>query len=237
MRTAAGSGHDVKGAEMIDFDAIERAAVTKEPFRYFVAADILAPADLAAARADFPDIAGTGVYLSDELRYGPAFGRLIDEIRTPRMRRLMSEKLGLDLEGKPLMITTRGHCHPRDGRIHTDSKDKIATALLYLNERWQDKGSTQTGGRLRLLRGPDDMEDMLAEVPPDGGTLVAFRRSDCSWHGHYPFEGPRRYLMFNWLSSPAAFAKNVARHKLSSHFKGFLSYVTSTRGEGGASLR
>jgi hypothetical protein len=26
------------------------------------------------------------------------------------------------------MITVRGRCHARDGKIHTDSKDKIVTA-------------------------------------------------------------------------------------------------------------
>ena len=77
---------------------------------------------------------------------------------------------------------------------------------------------TPVGGYLRLLRS-DDVEDVLAEVQPLGGTLVAFRRTDCSWHGHRPFEGPRRYVMCNWLSSDVVLGKNVGRHMLSAAFK------------------
>jgi len=33
---------------------------------------------------------------------------------------------------------------------------------------------------------------MIVEVPPSDGTLVAFKRSDNSWHGHKPFSGKRR---------------------------------------------
>ena len=60
---------------------------------------------------------------------------------------------------------------------------------------------------------------MITEIPPLGGQLVAFRRTDKSWHGHHPFEGQRRYVMFNWLRSEAALAKNVGRHKLSAAIK------------------
>lgn len=217
---------------MIDFETVNHTAVATEPFTYFVAENVLHPDDLAAAQRDFPKIDGTGVYLTDELTYGPAFARLVEAIRSSRMEELMSEKLGLDLAGKPLMITVRGNCAARDGRIHTDSKDKIATALLYLNGNWED--ARATGGRLRLLRGPNDMDDMLAEVSPNGGTLVAFKRSDKSWHGHYPYEGPRRYLMFNWLASRPALAKNLARHKLSARIKSFKSIAPFSRSSTGS---
>ena len=68
---------------------------------------------------------------------------------------------------------------------------------------------------MRLLRQGDDLDSVIAEVPPDGGSFVAFRRTDNSWHGHAPFEGPRRYIMFNWLRSNAAMAVNTGRHTLS----------------------
>jgi hypothetical protein len=32
-----------------------------------------------------------------------------------------------------------------------------------------------------------------------GGTLLAFRRTDHSWHGHKPFVGERRMLQLNYL--------------------------------------
>ena len=222
---------------MIDFEAIEHASVTRESFTYFASAQAMHPHDLIAVRQDFPDIDGTGVSLVDDLTFGTAFARLVNDIRSPRMVRLMSRKLSVDLDGKPLMITVRGHCHKRDGRIHTDSKDKVATALLYLNEQWNAAHPAQTGGRLRLLRGSADMDDMLAEIPPDGGTLVAFRRSDSSWHGHHPYQGPRRYVMFNWLTSQAALSRNVARHRLSARVKRLMPFAAWTPGTGSTVIR
>ena len=113
------------------------------------------------------------------------------------------------------MITVRGHCQKKDGRIHTDSKDKLVTCLLYLN----DPSWSPQGGRLRLLRNGKDLNSTIAEVPPEGGNFVAFKRTENSWHGHEPFEGQRRYIMFNWLQSDVALAKNLGRHRLSAVFK------------------
>ena len=50
----------------------------------------------------------------------------------------------------------------------------------------------QSAGRLRLLRSATDLNDVITEVPPVAGTLLAFKRSDNSWHGHEPFGGERR---------------------------------------------
>jgi hypothetical protein len=72
------------------------------------------------------------------------------------------------------------------------------------------------------LRGRNDLEDYFAEVPPLDGTLVAFRRSGNSWHGHRPYEGERRYVMFNWMTRPSAALREVARHRLSAFAKRLL---------------
>lgn len=202
---------------MIDLEKIRSAPVAMEPFPHFVIENIVSPADLKAVGGDFPNISSTGVYPLSELTYGPAFDRLISDIRSSRLEDLIEEKLGVDLSDKPLMITVRGHCHKRDGRIHTDSKDKVVTCLLYLNEAdWLAEG-----GRLRLLRSDTNLEDVIAEVPPFGGTLVVFKRTDNSWHGHHPFEGQRRYIMFNWVTSDLTLAKNIGRHRFSAVLKRF----------------
>ncbi len=195
---------------MIDLAAISEAVVAREPFSYFVARDVLQPAALDGIRSDFPDISQPGVFPLEELSYGTAFGDLIADIRSEAFENL----IGVDLSDKPLMITVRGHCQRKDGRIHTDSTDKVITCLLYLNEPWAEEG-----GRLRLLRSGDDIEDVVAEVPPNGGTLVAFQRSDNSWHGHHPYEGQRRYVMFNWVRSEKALRWNHGRHVLSARLK------------------
>lgn len=199
---------------MLDLDVLRRADVAQQPFSFFQARNVLDRAALDAIGRDFPDIAQPGIFPLEELQPGAAFNALIEEIRGAALEELMEEKLGVELADLPLMVTVRGHCHRRDGRIHTDSTDKVVTCLLYLNEPWQG-----SGGRLRLLRNGSDIEDYIAEIPPDGGTLVAFKRSDNSWHGHLPFEGPRRYVMFNWVRSNAALSRNVLRHRMSASIK------------------
>jgi len=112
------------------------------------------------------------------------------------------------------MYTVRGYVRERDGAIHTDSQTKIITVLLYMNERWQEDA-----GRLRLLRGPDNLDDYVAEVPPYGGTLLAFRRADNSWHGHKPISGRRRAIQLNWVTSQAVVDAEQNRHGFSTRLK------------------
>ncbi|MHA1112991.1 MAG: 2OG-Fe(II) oxygenase [Alphaproteobacteria bacterium] len=205
---------------ILDFDRLSVTPAESEPFRYLVATELIAPEALAEIRADFPPIKRAGIFPLSELRFGPAFARLIGEIRGSEMETALADKFDIDLTGKPLMITVRGHCRKKDGRIHTDTECKLVTALLYLNEPWEE-GS----GRLRLLRGPDDLDDMIGEVPPNGGTLLAFRRSDKSYHGHRPFVGERRYVMFNWISDEAAMQRELARHRLSARLKKYVPFA------------
>ena len=118
------------------------------------------------------------------------------------------------------MSTVRGRCQQKDGRIHTDSKSKIITVLIYLNPQWEN-----AAGRLRLLRGPDDIEDYAAEVPPDEGTLLAFRRSENSFHGHKTFVGERRVIQFNWVTDRGTVWRESLRHRLSAWIKGSDAYA------------
>jgi SM-20-related protein len=53
-----------------------------------------------------------------------------------------------------------------------------------MNPSWEN-----AGGRLRLLRSGTDLDDVILEVPPVEGTLLAFKRSYISWHGHKPVFG------------------------------------------------
>lgn len=199
---------------MLDLTRLAEAPVAGSPFAYFTAEGVIRPEALAAVGEDFPTIRKPGLFPLSDLDSGPAFRRLVHDLRRPEFTALIERKLGVGLACRPMMITVRGVCGRRDGRAHVDSRDKVATGILYLNDLAWDA----EGGRLRLLRS-DDVDDVLAEVAPTGGSLVAFRRTENSWHGHKPFEGPRRYLMFNWLRSEAALLKNVTRHRFSAAFK------------------
>ena len=135
-------------------------------------------------------------------------------MRAPVLRRAFEEKFGIDLSGRPTMTTVRGRCTTRDGNIHTDSETKIITVLIYLNQSWDKKG-----GNLRVLRGGTDIEDYAREISPIEGALLVFKRSDRSWHGHLPFEGPRRSIQFNWVTDRFTAFKENARHFLGSKLK------------------
>ena len=132
----------------------------------------------------------------------------------PAFEAVVAEKFGVDLAGRPKMYSLRGYTRAKDGQIHTDSKDKIITVLLYLNQDWKEDG-----GRLRILKNGRDVDDYAAEVPPDNGTLLVFKRSDRSWHGHHPFEGQRRSLQMNWMTSEGSRGWHRVRHKLSATLK------------------
>ncbi len=199
---------------MLDFDTISQATFVEEPFKHFAVTDTLSPAALADVRKDFPDINNPGIFPLSTLDCRGRFLDLVNDIRSPALQAIMEEKYGVDLSDKPLMITVRGQAQKKDGRIHTDSTTKFVTCLLYLNEPW-DEG----GGRLRLLRRGDDISDYFAEIPPHGGTLVSFLRSDNSWQGHEPYQGQRRYIMFNWMTSRAALEADLRRHRFSAKIK------------------
>ena len=70
--------------------------------------------------------------------------------------------------------------------------------LVYFNEDWPHEG-----GRLRMLRSATDIEGYAAEIEPMGGTLLAFRRSDHSFHGHKQFVGKRRMLQLSYVQGGA----------------------------------
>jgi len=199
---------------MIDFDAIANADVVREPFEFFAATNVLNEVDLAAIRRDFPDIRNPGIFPLSELSFGPAFAELIADIQSSEFEDVMAEKYDVDLSDKPQMITVRGQVQKKDGRIHTDTKTKFVTCLLYLNDVWDEEAA-----RLRMLRRGDDLEDYLAEIPPNGGTFASFRRSENSWHGHEPFAGERRYVMINWMTSRKALDHEIGRHRFSAKIK------------------
>jgi len=62
-------------------------------------------------------------------------------------------------------------------------------------------------------------------VPPSGGTLATFRRSPRSYHGHEPYVGQRRYVMFNWMVDRSAWRRELARHRLSACVKKVLDVI------------
>jgi SM-20-related protein len=184
------------------------------PFEHMMVPAFLTADSIRGINATYPPIVKGGSYPIEALETGMTIKEVIDELDGPEFEAVVAEKFRVDLTGKPKMYSLRGYLRAKDGKIHTDSKDKIITVLLYLNESWE-----HAGGRLRLLRNGTDLQNYVAEVPPDNGTLLVFKRADNSWHGHYPFEGQRRALQMNWMTSASSKGFHAIRHKLSAAIK------------------
>ena len=198
----------------LDLDALNAAPLTEQPFQYLVVPGFVRPEACAEINRAYPKIAESGSFPVAQLSYGPHFRELLDEMASDEFRKAFADKFGLDLAGRPHTVTVRGHCSPKDGRIHTDTKSKIITILIYMNPEWE-----HSGGRLRLLKSSDSLDDPIMEVPPAAGTLLAFKRSENSWHGHKPFSGERRVIQFNWVTSESDRRITMLRHHVSASLK------------------
>jgi SM-20-related protein len=206
---------------MLRIDRFEDTPLVQTPFKHLVVRDFVEPEALAAAQAAYPDVPGPGSHPPSSLEIAGEFKALMDALEGPGFRAAVERKFGIDLSGRPTMYTVRGFCRARDGKIHTDSKTKIITVLLYMNDAAWDS----TGGRLRLLNSGDSLEDYFDEIEPAGGTLLVFRRADNSWHGHHPYEGPRRAIQMNWVTDASVVAKEQGRHGLSTGLKKLFGFA------------
>jgi hypothetical protein len=185
---------------LINLDAIRTAQLHGDPFDFMVVPNFLS---------------------QEHLQYGPVFGQLMEEIQGPAFAEVMGDRFAMDLARLPTTITVRKFCERTDGNIHTDHKSKVITVLVYFNENWDSED-----GQLRMLRSKNNIEDYAAQVPPLGGTLLAFRRTDHSWHGHTRFVGERRMVQLNYLDqSPLA----VAAQRISRFGTHFMKNVLGLR--------
>ena len=198
---------------MLNLSKLAAAELHREPFEYLLVDDVLTDDCKAGIVQDFPQIEKKGSFPLSRLTYGLAFKELTDELLGPEFASTVTTKFNLDLNSYPTMITVRGWSDPGDGQLHTDSKDKLITVLLYLNPEWNVEG-----GYLRLLRSKN-VDDYIAEVPPTIGSMVIFKRCDHSWHGFPPFEGKRMSLQMNWVKSDSYRRKERFRHEISSFVK------------------
>lgn len=163
---------------------------------------------------DFPELNGRGSFSLDSVSCSGYFAEFMDELQKDELRDLIGEKLGLDLQDKPSMITVRGHTTERDGHIHVDSTSKLVTILIYLNLNWAHEG-----GKLRLLNNKHDLNDYAAEVSPEAGSCVIFKVTPNCWHGHEIFIGERKAIQLNYVTSLEESERHLKRHRFSAFLK------------------
>ena len=199
---------------LLNIDAFKKAPLATEPFEYLTVPGFVREGRIAAILEDYPVIEKGGSYPLIALDYGPVFSALCEELKGEALRDAFAEKFDMDLTDRPTTLTVRGRCRAKDGQIHTDSDTKLITVLVYLNEIWDSDG-----GRLRLLRSGDNLDDVITEVPPEAGSMVCFRNRKNAWHGHGSFDGVRRVLQLNWVTDEAAVRQSERRHRRSAFWK------------------
>ncbi len=192
---------------ILDASALEHAPLNSEPYQFVFASEVIQADARAKVLADSPRVASTGSIALDRLSFGPGFKALIDDLESPAFREAIERKFGIDLSKCLTTVSVRGRLsRASDGYVHTDLAEKVISVLLYLNDEWSD-----TGGAIRVLRSKN-LEDCALEIPPLFGNMLIFRRSERSWHGHLPYEGPRLSVQFNWVSSTRR-SRQFWRHK------------------------
>ena len=191
--------------------------VRNDPFPFLIAHGQLPGEARAELDRDFPKYSGAGFFPYDEKECGPAVHALVDAVTSSAFANAVGAKLGIDDLGQyPTLVTICRHLNKRHGTIHTDSKSKIATALLYLNPSWHDTSD----GCLRFLSRIDDIDAAIApEVKPLYGEFVIFKRADNSFHGHLPYEGERRVIQVAWLTSEEEKLRKTQRGIATRFFK------------------
>ena len=193
---------------LTNLNTLRAARVETDPYDYLVVPSFLDAPSLEQVNRDYPAIDSAANHTLESLTYGVAFKQLMQELQSPEFAAVLGEHFDMDLVSLPTTVTVRKFCERTDGNIHTDHKSKVITVLVYFNEKWDNEA-----GQLRLLRSKDNIENYAAQVIPSGGSLLAFRRTDHSWHGHTQFVGERRMVQVNYLDQGlfAVVAQRVSR--------------------------
>lgn len=213
---------------MLDYQALKNTALNTAPYDYLVLEKFVEPSYFDNVSNDFPEIPGAGSFPPSQLQIKGAFKQLMEALDGPEFRKIISEKFQTNLDEYPTMYTVRGRCAPHNGQIHCDSASKIVTVLLYLN----DASWGEDGGRLRVLNSPDSLDDYAEEINPNWGTLLVFRCTKESWHGHKSYDGVRRVIQMNWVLSDDVVKKEQRRHSISAKLKKFTSIFKSDYSSG-----
>jgi hypothetical protein len=179
---------------------------------------------------DFPKYTSAGFFPYDPADCGPSVNALVQQLTTPEFASAIGRYLGIENLGQyPTLITLCRALNKRHGTIHTDSRSKVATALLYLNTQWPDTSD----GCLRFLNRVDNIDDLVApELKPLYGEFAVFKRCDNSFHGHLPYEGERRVIQVAWLTSEEEKLRKTKRGKFSRGFKKLFGVLDRKLGAG-----
>jgi hypothetical protein len=222
----------MRSSILLDPARLDRADTTvqSDPFPFLVAHGQLPREASADLDRDFPRYASAGFFPYDPADCGPAINSLVDNLTSNAFASVIGARLGIDnLADYPTLVTLCRLLNRRHGTIHTDSRSKVATALVYLNPQWPDTSE----GCLRFLRKIDDIDSLVApELIPLYGEVAAFKRCENSFHGHLPYEGERRVIQVAWLVSEREKLRKTRRGRFSRAFKKVFGALDTRLGAG-----
>jgi len=200
---------------VLDESVLEAMEVRHDPYDYAFVEGVMPMARRDEILADCPVIPHRGTYGVPSLKYGPSFALVLKDLQSPRFRKIVERKFGVDLsKGVPTLVmmgSTTGHYN--EGYAHPDSKHKLFTVLLGFTREYPYER-----GRLRILRS-DNRDDYAFEYAPEYGKMCLFKVSEKSWHGFLPQKSERKSLQFCWVDSKAYAMETYARHAVSAWAK------------------
>src|SRR5579872_4071154 len=120
-QTYANAPHSM---QFLQLNAITRAQASREPYPHVIASGVLLPKDADALKRDFPNIKKAGYLPLSVMERKGAFDALLSDLESREYAGVVGDKLGLDLRGKPCIITVRKWSAIKDGRIHNDGEAK-----------------------------------------------------------------------------------------------------------------
>lgn len=203
-----------KPHQFINLENVKKAVVHNDPFPYTVIPNLIKAEYLSALVEAFPEVNHRGSIPVSAVASNVLFQEFIQELEGPALKNLIAQKFSINLTDKPAMTTLRGYTSQKDGRIHTDSTDKLMTVLLYMNANWKNDE-----GKLRILKNDHSLDDYVEEISAEAGTCLIFKVTPNCWHGHKPFSGKRQSLQLNYLRDDMTLNKNLTRHRFSAALK------------------
>ena len=222
----------MSAAVLLDPARLDRpdTLVLRQPFPFMVAHGQLPDEARSDLDRDFPRYSSAGFFPYDPRDCGPSVNTLIADMTAPAFAGAVGSRLGIDnLHQYPTLVTVCRLLNKRHGTIHTDSRSKVATALIYLSAQWPDTSD----GCLRFLHKIDDIDSLIApELIPLYGEFAVFKRCDNSFHGHLPYEGERRVIQVAWLTSEDEKLRKTKRGKFSRAFKKLFGRLDTQLGAG-----
>lgn len=202
---------DTRPFALLDELAILAANVWDDPNDFAFVSRAIAPCHQHAVLRDAPRMRYGKICGPADLRYGPRFGALIDDLLGRRFARLIERKFGVDLSAysPAIMMPADGAGRQDEGYLHPDAKHKIIAVLLgFSRERRHQRGG------LRVLRG-DGREDFAFEFAPAFGHMLIFRVGKHCWHGLLPHSGRGTALHLCYVDSERFARREYWRQSMS----------------------